>query len=940
MSRCTSAVYMDGTCRGSHHQPVAITLGIVMGPRGTGLPVAMRELLDRNGVILTANARAARALHLRYAEQKQAEDAIAWPTPQILDLHSWLTEQWQSLLLTGTEDRLLLNDLQERALWGRLITPGVVKLSLIDPARLAALAQEAYSLLVTYRSLERLNHAMWMAEPSSEPEVFRQWARSFQQECARHRWMPRCELTGAVTDALRFGVLSPPAKIWWLGFDRATPADEALTAALEARGTRQQTLSWELEQRLSPTLYAAQSEKDEAAACAIWVRKRLEADPKARIGILMPDLASRRSQLEHSLYTLLSPRQFPITAGAAPALPFEFSLGQPLAQVPLVHAALLLLRWLRRPLTQQEISWLLLSSTLGAAQGEGARDALAHVDAKLRNARCAPPEMRLEALLRRPQSGAPAASALYHDLAAMQQQHRRAARSATAGEWIRRIANLLRVARWGERTNASSLLFQAREAWERMLDSLASLDYANKPLRFEDFLDTLERTAQETIFAPESEDAPVQVMGAYASAGQSFDAVWFLGATDTGWPASGRPDPLLPIALQRELGMPHASVADNTALAHRAMERIAESCGEVVYSYAQMSEDAVQRPSSLVSTFAAASPTVAVEAPRAIRLEPVADDEWVPLAHTGVAPGGQSALQNQANCPFQAFVLRRLGVRDLSIAGRGLSPGDRGNLIHRVMEGVWSKDIGGHVHLTSHAELLNATSAGTLRPLVAEHTAAAIRSLNAEHGDPWQRAYLEAEEERAVDLVMDWLAIESARQPFQVVTVEEKSTIQVGDLALSVRADRIDQVAGGELLIDYKTGEVSTASWQGPRPEQPQLPLYAAFGDAKHLIGAVFAQMRPSKMAFKGRVDDARANLSATLDAMRLVTAPYTADLVEEWRGTLLHLAESFVSGEAQVDPHVYPRSCLYCSLHGVCRVAESRGAGTLQDAGQDEDTE
>jgi probable DNA repair protein len=900
----------------------------------------MRELLDRGGIILTANARAARALHLRYAEHRQTEDAVAWPTPQILDLHSWLTEQWQSLLLTGTEDRLLLNDLQERALWERLITPAVLKLSLIEPARLAALAQDAYSLLATYRSLERLNHDLWMAEPSSEPEVFRQWARSLQQECARRRWMPRCELMDAVTYALHFGVLTPPKEVGWLGFDRATPADEALQSALAARSTRQQPLSWQMERRVAPALYGAQSEGDETAACAKWVRNRRDADPKARIGILMPDLASRRSQLEHSLYTLLSPQQFPITAGAAPALPFEFSLGQPLAQVPLIHAALLLLRWLREPLTQQEISWLLLSSTLGASQGEGGRDALAHLDAKLRNVRCAPPETTLEALLRRPQSGAPAASALYHDLTAMQQQHRRASRPAMAGEWVRRIAHLLRLARWGERSSASSLLFQACEAWDRMLDSVASLDYANRSLRFEDFLDTLERTSQETIFAPESEDAPVQVMGAYASAGQSFDAVWFLGATDTGWPASGRPNPLLPVALQRELGMPHASAADNTALAHRAMERIAESCGEVVYSYAQMSEDAIQRPSSLVSTFAAASVPTGVETPRAIPIEPVADDEWIPLAHTGVAPGGQSALQNQANCPFQAFVLRRLGVRELSIAGRGLSPGDRGNLIHRAMEGIWSKDIGGHVHLTSHADLLNATSAGTLRPLVAEHAAAAIRSLNAEHGDPWQRAYLKAEEDRAIDLVMDWLAIESARQPFQVVTVEEKTTIQVGNLTLSVRADRIDQVAGGELLIDYKTGEVSTASWEGPRPEQPQLPLYAAFGDAKNLIGAVFAQMRPSKMAFKGRVESARANLSDTLDAKRLVTAPYTADLVEEWRGTLLHLAESFVRGEAQVDPHVYPKSCQYCSLHGVCRVAESRGIGTSEDASQDEGAE
>jgi ATP-dependent helicase/nuclease subunit B len=912
-----------------------------MGLRGTGLPVAMRKLLDRGGVILTANARAARALHLRYAESRQSEHRTAWPTPQILDLHSWLMEQWQSLLMTGTEDRLLLSDLQERALWERLIAPKIEKLSLIEPARLAALAQDAYSLLTIYGNTAWLNQATWMAESFAEPEVFRQWARSFQQECARHRWMPRCELTDAVAHALRFGALAPPKEIGWLGFDRATPAEQGLKAALEARSATQQTLSWELEQTRPPVLYGAASEQDETAACAVWVRKRLEADPKTRIGILMPDLASRRSQLERSLYILLSPGQFPITAGGAPSLPFEFSLGQPLAQVPLVSAALLLLRWLRQPLTQQEISWLLLSSTLAAAQGDGARDALAHLDRKLRNARCAPPEMTLEALLRRlqnAQNGAPSANALHHDLTAMLQQHRSLSRPAMAGEWTRRIANLLHSARWGERSNASSLLFQAREAWNRMLDSVASLDFANKTLSFKELLATLERTAQETIFAPESEDAPVQVMGAYASAGQSFDAVWFLGATDTGWPASGRPNPLLPVALQRELGMPHASAADNTALAHHAMERIAESCHEIIYSYAQMSEEAVQRPSSLVSSFVPANLASAAETPRTILLETVADDKWVPLMHTGVAHGGQSALKDQANCPFQAFVFHRLGTHELSIAGRGLSPGDRGNLIHRVMQTLWSQDIGGQVHLRSHTDLVKASSMGTLRPLVAEHAAAAIRWLNADHGDPWQRAYLKAEEERATDLVMDWLALESARQPFQVTTVEEKITLQVGDLSLRVRADRIDQVAGGELLIDYKTGEVSTASWEGPRPEQPQLPLYAAFGGATKLVGALFAQVRPSKMSFKGRVDDVGANLSDALDAKQLVTAPYTADLIEEWRCTLINLAESFVRGEAQVDPRIYPKSCQYCSLQGVCRVAESRGTSTIDDDTGDEE--
>ncbi len=344
----------------------------------------------------------------------------------------------------------------------------------------------------------------------------------------------------------------------------------------------------------------------------------------------------------------------------------------------------------------------------------------------------------------------------------MLQQHRRGPRQATAGEWLRRIARLLESARWGERSDASSVLFQAREAWERMLEQVASLDlFAKEPLPYKKLLEILERTAQETIFAPESEDAPVQVMGAYAASGQSFDAVWFLGATDTAWPAAGRPNPLLPIALQRELGMPHASAAENSALAHHVMARIAESSGAIVYSYAQMSDESVQRPSPLVSSFAPATFAVAAPAPHTISLETVADDTWVPLLNAGLSSGGHTPLKRQAECPFQAFVFQRLAVRELPVAGRGLSPADRGNLFHKVMQGVWSEDIGGYTHLTSHADLLHATAAGTLRPLVAGHTAAAIRWLGAECGDPWQRAYLKAEEERTIDLVMDWLAIEA-----------------------------------------------------------------------------------------------------------------------------------------------------------------------------------
>lgn len=907
----------------------------------TGLTDNMRDLLRGGDILLTGNARAARALHLRYGEAMQAEGSIAWAAPKILDLHSWLTEQWHALLLTGTEDRLLLNDLQERMVWERTIGPMLSKFSLLEPSRMAELAQDAYRLLADYRSLARLNEMAWMADSLAEPEVFRQWARSFQKECERGRWIPRCELIEAITHAIQWGALAPSPKIGWIGFDRETPAEKALRAALQSRGSEQVEWEWEIEEDTQPVLFAAQSEHDENVACAEWVRMRLASHPQPRIGILMPDLANRQPELERGLYRILSPELFPITADATPTLPFEFSLGQPLAQVPLVHAALLLLRWLHAPLMQQDISWLLLSSTLGAAQGWKARDAMAQLDARLRNIRCAPPELTLESFLREPQAGISAVIELYRDLTAMLQQHRRALQRAGAGEWLRRAARLLQTARWGMHSEESSLLFQAREAWERMLERIASLDFSARSLSYMDFLGILERTARETIFAPESKDAPVQVMGAYAASGQSFDAVWFLGATDTGWPSTGRPNPLLPLPLQRELGMPHASAEDNTKLAHRVMARIGESASEVIYSYAQVAGESLQRPSTLVSGLVPATITVTRGTTDTISLEPAMENTWVPLPLAQAARGGQMPLKRQAECPFQAFVYHRLHVRELPIAGRGLSPADRGTLVHKVLERIWSKDTGEYTHFTDHADLVQAITSGTLQPLVARQTATAIGGLGIVCVDAWQRAYLKAEEERTIDLVMDWLELESKRQPFQVARVEERETLLVGDLALKVRADRIDKVAHGTLLIDYKTGEVSTASWDGPRPEQPQLPLYAAFGHAENLIGALFGQVRRPTMGFRGRIDDPCANLSDKLDTKKsLRIEPFTAEQVERWRSALLELSASFVRGEAQVDPHAYPKSCLYCPLGGVCRVVELRGTPMIPDTTDEEDAE
>ena len=899
----------------------------------------MRDLLDlleQGGVVLTANARAARALHRRHAETQTTRGAAAWRTPHILDLESWLAEQWHALLLAGAEDRLLLNSTQEQAVWERIVTPSLAGRSLIAPARMTSLAQQAYALLAGHGALGRLDDAAW-GDPHSESELFRQWARGFREECRRRRWLPHCELSSAVAGGLRGGAMPAPARVGWLGFDRHTLAERALMAALQDAGTLQQAIAWD-SSGMAPTVYAAASAADESAACAEWARALLQKYPAARIAVLAPELSALRPQLERALFRTLAPEGFPITAGAV-ALPFEFALGMPLSETPLVRAALLLLRWLNAPLPQQDITWLLLSSTLGALQQPGARAAAAQWDARMRDASCAPPEMSLDSLLRQRGASAPAIAPLREQLYGMLQTYRRYSRSASARVWAERIDALLGLAQWGALSHASSLVYQARQAWASLLEVVASLDFSTRPFSYPELLTALERSAGETIFAPESEDAPVQVMGAFAAAGQSFDAVWFLSANDAQWPAAGRPHPLLPVWLQRELAMPHASPAIDSDLAHRITARVLASAREVVFSYARQNAEAVrQQPSPLVQSFPGRPYVPADVAYIPQELAQIADDTWIPHPDPAAAKGGQRALKQQADCPFQAFALQRLAVRELPIAGRGLSAMERGKLLHTVMERVWSKDAAEHAHLKDSATLRTALGRETLRPLVAAHAAQAFAALDAERSEAWQRAYLVQEEQRLVELVMDWLVFEATRREFRVVEVEKKIELHIGALALTARADRIDEVADGRILLDYKSGEVTPNSWEGPRPEEPQLPLYAAFGNVEQLVGALFAQVRPGKLSFKGRVQSAQSNLIASLTATNpLVKFPYGQHLLEDWRVSLTALAQSFVRGEAQVDPRPYPKTCQYCALPGLCRVAESPRAG-VENADDEEE--
>ena len=80
------------------------------------------------------------------------------------------------------------------------------------------------------------------------------------------------------------------------------------------------------------------------------------------------------------------------------------------------------------------------------------------------------------------------------------------------------------------------------------------------------------------------------------------------------------------------------------------------------------------------------------------------------------------------------------------------------------------------------------------------------------------------------------------------------------------------------------------------RPDEPQLPLYAGFGQIDDLKGVLLGRVREDKVKFIGRVEDAR--LVMPRDS-KLIRPPYSAAMLQGWQNVLLDLGQQFLKGRS-----------------------------------------
>jgi len=399
------------------------------------------------------------------------------------------------------------------------------------------------------------------------------------------------------------------------------------------------------------------------------------------------------------------------------------------------------------------------------------------------------------------------------------------------------------------------------------------------------------------------------------AAGSQFDALWIAGLHGGVWPEAPRPNPFLPLSLQRSAGMPHSSAERELAYARRVTEGLLASATEVVCSYPLFSGEETLRVSPLIATLPEASrPEIVIESPlrrvfaAAVPLE-VQPLGQAPMLVPGTSQsGGMNVLVDQAACPFRAFAKRRLRAAEYDAPDIGISPSERGSVAHEALEYFW-RDVG------SRSELV-ARSPEEVEEAIEKCVNAALdtRLSRRQKNTSLERARA-LEQERLRALIAEWLQIERSRPDFEVVEREAPRTVNAGGVQLDLKVDRIDRMPSGKFVVlDYKTSDnLNIDDWDGERPDAPQLPLYAV-KSGRDVEGVYYAKLVPRESKLLGHAGEA------------------LAWRVPAWARVVDQLGASFLRGDAAVDPKYAGKTCEFCDLHSLCRIAEVRAIGGPED--------
>lgn len=834
------------------------------------------EHLTTGARLLTANHRLTRTLLSAWGKSV-AEESV-WEVPAISSLESWLETCWQRLLdrqyqptLNGT----VISPQQERLLWQQIIRDHCD----LPAAALAQQAQQAYQIV-----------QQWRIDTTLLDPPLTSWVEVFRQRMASLEMITASERTAIILGAFAEGVLPQERRLLLLGFQSLSPLEEALLNAATEDLVRLQLPS----HNHSRQRVACNDRETELTAAATWAKTQLQQHPELRIGIVVPQLTSNWRQAERIFRSHFEPAHWsPEQPDSAPQQ-YNISAGIPLTEAPLIAAAFELLALNKANLPLAHFRNILYSPFWGSGDALQVRATADRYLAEQGDPAPSCSELRFQ--LRRAEEGSE--SALATKLDAIASLQRKTPAKASFPYWVNHFVEQLQILGWPGYRTLSSTEYQQQQHWRQLLEGAHQYAQILGEISAQAALNQLQQLANTIVFQAESPAANVQVLGLLESAAIYFDKLWVTGLDDTQWPAPTRLNPLLPVALQQQLATPRASPQQELRIAENSLRDLTACAGEIIFSHSRRDGERELHVSALLGDI----PEMPVEnlastlgypfqPPQFVGLELLEDNHGPSLAASGETPSGGTALfADQALCPFNSFARHRLGARLPPEPTLGLSPLDRGNILHTALEYLW-RELGDHRTLMETSDPA---------PLVEEIIKKTLQEFKNKRKNLFGPRFFRIESQRLKRLLLNWLALEKQRLPFQVQALEQHSESAFAGIPLKLRIDRIDTDSDGRaILIDYKTGSASIASWLEERPSQPQLPLYA-LSCAAPPAAICFGLINANQCGFKGI--GASAELLPGIQPFGAKGIPESDALMEHWHTALTQLATEINRGYAAVS--------------------------------------
>jgi len=453
------------------------------------------------------------------------------------------------------------------------------------------------------------------------------------------------------------------------------------------------------------------------------------------------------------------------------------------------------------------------------------------------------------------------------------------------------------------------------ETWNEALSSFSALSLVSGVVSFRAALDELRQLLSMHSEAPNLA-APVQILDASQASGLRFDRALVARLSEDTWPPSFFGFPFLPLKLQREQHVPGASPQSLREERERMTKDLFLSTREITATW-------TRRLSPLAKPFVSTEDVEttiwtgqsAWQSFKPAMLEETDDSQAPEFIPKTTTRGGTSVIRAQSLCPFRAFAEYRLHAASPEEGCLGLDSRERGGNLHKALEIVWQK--------LRTQDTLRRTTQAELEALVGRAAAQAVAN---DRSSPFSQVVAAVEIQRLKEVILDWLAIEKDRaQNFTVQTVEEEKYLDLGGLRLRLRIDRIDRLPNGQfLLIDYKSGEQKRSKLELPRPQEPQLLVYAA-GLPGQVDGILFAQLKGRDVRPVGFTREKQFK-SKTVDVEGAAWEEFLAQSQIE----VERLARQFKAGCAALDPR--NGACDYCSQKPLCRIQENQGGAETEE--------